>query len=195
MMMDLNINKLKFPPSPPLPNYIFRVTFGSSKGDGTTNEGGYLLDNDNDPSMIAYSVTLPTFDTKIVTKKFLGTEKSFPVYRSNAGETTLEFYTHSDQWENDFIVVNFFKDIEDKISKQYYHDENYSYFDYINIYLCDITTRNVVYIYKLENCIVTKIDQGSLSYESSEAIKYSMTVHYDNWYIQDTRPDEVDSKD
>ena len=193
MMMDLNVNKLRKPPSSPIPNYIFRVTFGN--WDGMENDAGYILDNDKDPSMIAISVNLPSFDTKIVTKKFLGTEKSFPIYRSNAGETTLEFYTHSAQWENDFIVVNFFKDIEDHYNHSYIHDEFYKIFDYINIYISDITSKDIVYIYTLNNCIVTKIDQGNLNYEGSEAVKYTMTVHYDNWYIQDTRSDEVDSED
>ena len=35
----------------------------------------------------------------------------------------------------------------------------------------------------MRNCIVTKIETGTLTYEGQDALKYSMTVHYDDWTI------------
>jgi hypothetical protein len=189
-MLDLNFDKLKLPPSPPLPNYLFRVCFHNY----SPTDNNITLDNDNDPSMIAISVNLPSFDTKYVTKKFLGSEKSFPVFRSNAGETSLEFYTHSDQGENNFIVSNFFKRMEDFYEHRYIHKEFSVCFDTIAIWVSDILKKDFIYVYYLKNCFVTKIEQGQLSYEGSEAIKYTMTVHYDDWYISETESADDEDK-
>jgi hypothetical protein len=43
---------------------------------------------------------------------------------------------------------------------------------------------------------VTKIDQGSLNYEGNEAVRYQMTVHYDDWNVavQDVIENEVEGK-
>lgn len=179
-LIQLNKEVLMKPPSSPIANHIFNVAFFYDGG--SENDQGYTLLNDTDRSMIAISVDLPSFSTSIVTRKFLGTEKSFPVYRSNGGETSLVFYAHTEPTDNDFIVYNFFKDIAENREKKYYHHEFYRIFDKIEIKVGDMKA-NEIYTYHLMNCIVTKIDQGSLSYEGSEAVKFTMTVHYDDWFI------------
>ena len=181
-LQELHTSTLQLPPSSPLPNYMFNVSFYYFKG--IQNERGYILDNDNDVSMIATQVDLPTFDTKIVTKKFFGSEKSYPVYRSNAGNTSLVLYSHADATENDFIVSNFFKKFEEQINNEYFHYERFKIFDKIVISVGMRAGGRETYKYTLRNCLVTKIDQGQLSYESSEAIKYTMSVHYDDWSVE-----------
>lgn len=179
---NLYDNILSKPPSNPLPNYLFRVVFQCN--DGLSNDKKYVLDNDKNRSMIAIQIDLPSFETNIVTKKFLGSEKSFPIYRKNSGDTTLAFYAHAEQKDNDFIIYNFFKKIQEKYNGKYWHYENYNFFDNICIWLCS-PNKEFQYVYHLINCTVTKIDQGQLSYEGSEAIKYTMSVHYDDWYIEE----------
>ena len=104
-----NLHKDLFmkPPSSPMKNWIFDVQFVWDGYDMTGNRIqpdlntlGYSLNNDTDRSMIAIKADLPSFDTTIVTKSFLGTQKSFPVLRKHGGDTTLEFYTHTDPHEN-----------------------------------------------------------------------------------------------
>jgi hypothetical protein len=173
---------LQLPKSPPLPNYMFNVSFFYYKG--MENSKKYILDNDLDKSMIAVQVDLPSFETKLVTRKYFGSEKSYPVYRSNAGETSLVFYAHSVAKDNDFIVSNFFKKLNERLKDEYVHYERYKIFDKIVISVGFNAGGQETYQYTLRNCLVTKIDQGQLSYEGSEAVKYTMTVHYDDWYVE-----------
>jgi hypothetical protein len=187
-LQTLHTSTLQLPPSTPLPNYIFNVAFYYYKG--LKNERGFTLDNDNKISMVAVQVDLPTFETKLVTKKFFGSEKSYPVYRSNAGETSLVFYAHAQPKENDFIVSNFFKKYEERINNEYVHYERFQTFDKIVISVGLRAGGPESYKYTLRNCLVTKIDQGQLSYEGSEAIKYTMSVHYDDWYIEEFTIDD-----
>lgn len=186
-------NVLQKPPSSPMANWIFNVNFLyddynmiGNRIQPDQNSLGYQLNNDTDRSMIAIKADLPTFDTTLVTKSFLGTQKSFPVLRKHGGDTTLEFYCHADPHENNFITYNFFKKFKDFTQSQqmnnYYHKEFATVFNEIDISVDD-RTNNQVYIYYLKNCIVTKIDMGSLSYEGAEALKYTMTVHYDDWWV------------
>lgn len=49
--------------------------------------------------LIADNVTLPTFDTEIVTKKFYGSEKSWPVLRTYGTDVTMEFTLRS-EWNH-----------------------------------------------------------------------------------------------
>lgn len=188
------------PPSDPMKNFIFRVTF-ENHNPGISpllKSTQFTLNNDGDRSMIAIKVDLPSFDTQLVQKHFLGTEKSFPVIRKYGGDTTLEFYAHTDPHENNFIVYNFFKqfDLATPAHSTFYHKEFLSAFDCIKIYTGDRANGNTTYIYNLYNCIVTKIDQGSLNYEGNEALRYQMTVHYDDWNVavQDVIENEVEGK-
>ena len=184
--LDLHKDMLKKPPSSPMNNYIFRVAFFL---DAVYNDKslGYKLLNDTDRSMIAIKVDLPTFETQLIQKHFLGSEKSFPILRKYGGETTLEFYTHTDPHENNFIVYNFFKQFEKATpsNSMYFHKEFNMIFNKIDITTGDRAGGNQTYIYHLLNCIVTKIETGNLTYEGQEALKYSMTVHYDDWTIEE----------
>lgn len=191
MSLELFKNIMNKPPSSPLKSWIFEVCFFSN--DGTINRMNYPLLNTNDISMIPIKVDLPSIDTHIVTLKSFGTEKSFPVIRKHGGDTTLDFYIHSNPHENEFIVYNFFKNYSNGLmdagktslydgTKQYIHKEFLSAFDKIVIEIYDGTDKNI-YTYTLYNCIVTKIDEGTMNYETDDVMKYSMTVHYDDWYI------------
>lgn len=196
-LLKLHKEMLQKPPSAPLSNYIFRVNFhlDSIYKDKSL---GYSLNNDTDRSMIAIKADLPSFETSIIQKHFLGSEKSFPVLRKHGGDTTLEFYTHTDPHENNFVVYNFFKQFKNATpsNSNYIHKEFTMIFNRIEIVVGDRAGGNETYRYHLRNCIVTKVDTGSLTYEGQEALKYTMTVHYDDWTIaeQDVVENEQEGK-
>lgn len=183
-LFKLHQEVLQKPPSSPMNNYIFRVSFFLDEI-YRDKSLGYTLDNDSDRSMIAIKVDLPSFETSLVQKHFLGSEKSFPVLRKHGGETTLEFYAHTDPHENNFVVYNFFKQFKDAspANAYFYHKEFNTIFNRIEITTGDRAGGNATYKYHLKNCIVTKIETGTLTYEGQDALKYSMTVHYDDWTI------------
>lgn len=183
-LFKLHQEVLQKPTSSPMNNYIFRVSFFLDEI-YRDKSLGYTLDNDSDRSMIAIKVDLPSFETSLVQKHFLGSEKSFPVLRKHGGETTLEFYAHTDPHENNFVVYNFFKQFKDAspANAYFYHKEFNTIFNRIEIITGDRAGGNETYKYHLRNCIVTKIETGTLTYEGQDALKYSMTVHYDDWTI------------
>ena len=113
--MSLNIykNVMMKAPSAPMPSYIFKVNFRYSLNDGTKNELGFDLTNESDRSMWAIKCDLPSLETHIKTFKYFGSQKSYPVIRTHSGDSSLEFYIHSDPHENNFIVYNFFKKFND----------------------------------------------------------------------------------
>ena len=183
-LFKLHQEVLQKPPSSPMNNYIFRVSFFLDEI-YRDKSLGYTLDNDTDRSMIAIKVDLPSFDTSLVQKHFLGSEKSFPILRKHGGETTLEFYAHTDPHENNFVVYNFFKQFKNASpsNSHFFHKEFNTIFNRIEITTGDRAGGNETYKYHLRNCIVTKIETGTLTYEGQDALKYSMTVHYDDWTI------------
>lgn len=184
----INVNLLKKPPSTPLQDYVFEVRFEYAFSDDTlgslrySQEADYEFNTDSDNSLIAIKVDLPAMETNLVTKKFLGTEKSFPVLRKYAGDTTLEFYARSDPRENKFTINHFFRNLDPR--KIYYHNEFHTVFNKIIIKVGDRPNGGDIYRYNLVNCIVTKVDQGSMSYENGGIMKYTMTVHYDDWFVE-----------
>lgn len=167
------------PPSDPVVNYLYSIQFF------TDNLYSPLELNDVDQTdKIAIKIDLPEFDVSYVTRKFLGQEKSFPIYRKNSGDTTLEFYMHSDVSENKFCYA-FFK----HLYEEYKHNEFDYLFNKIEVKLhskentTKLGTDEFLYKYTYMNCIVTKITQGSLSYDSGELLKYSMSIHFDDWTV------------
>lgn len=118
-------------------------------------------------------------------KNIFGSEKSFPVLRKYGNDTTLEFYAYTDRHDNSFIFHNFIKDyLKANLNGVgiYYHKEFVKPFDEIDIEIYN-RTDNHIYTYKLINCIVTNFDEGTVSYESNDMIKFNLTVHYDDWYV------------
>lgn len=183
-IFELHKEIMRKPPSAPMNNFIFRVSF-LLDGTERKNSLGFVLDNDTDRSMIAIRADLPSFETTLIQKHFLGSEKSFPVIRKHGGDTTLEFYVHTDPHENNFVVYNFFKQFKNASpsNSYYFHKEFLTIFNKIDIITGDRAGGNTTYIYHLLNCIVTKVDTGSLTYEGQDALKYTMTVHYDDWSV------------
>lgn len=87
--MDRVINIYGNTGSPdPLPTWIFRVEF--YRHDGKTNSYGEFLKD-----IIPVSISMPEFKTQTVTKKFFGTEKTFPVLRTYGKDVTMTFNLYS----------------------------------------------------------------------------------------------------
>lgn len=181
MSFKLTKNIYSKPPSDPLNSWSFMVKFQFS---------GYILDYlgktlpsnvYENISLVPIKIDLPSFETTIVTQKFFGSEKSFPVLRKHSGETSMEFYTHSNPDDDSFILMNFIKTLNTTMNN-YNHLEFTTVFDKINIEVYN-KTDTLLYNYTLINCIPTKLDIGSFNYESDEIMKYTLGIHYDDWFV------------
>lgn len=177
----------------PLANWIFSVQFYCTDVSGVENKFGYVLNNPSDSSSITIKADLPAFETHIVTQKYFGSEKSFPVLRKHGGDTNLTFYAYSNIVNNNFIFKNFIKTYKEttvngqryfnETTKRAYPHKEFVYpFNQIEIQMYDQTGINI-YSYVLKNCITTKFDEGSVDYESAEIIRYNLGIHYDDWFI------------
>ena len=186
MGLELMSKVFQKEPTIPLANWLFLVNFYYTLSDGTTASNGYNLLDDNDLSMKAIKADLPSIETNIVTQSFFGSKKSFPIYRKRMGDTTIEFYIHSAYKENSFIINNFFERYLSKTTPTIYHKEFSPIFDQVEIRMFDRTNARI-YTYILYNCIPTKVEhQGGLTYEGTgDIMKYSMSLHYDDWSIID----------
>lgn len=78
-----NTNVFTF--SDPQPTWLFHVFFYT---DAYTDATGTLLDYKH---LIAESVTLPSYETELVTKKFFGSERSYPVLRTYGTDVEMTF--------------------------------------------------------------------------------------------------------
>ena len=75
--------------SDPQPTWLFDVSF-YSVSDDDNNHGAGFIEIFNKYLLIT-SVTLPSHTTEIVTKKYFGSEKSFPVIRKYGGDCSMQF--------------------------------------------------------------------------------------------------------
>lgn len=91
MKNSIFVNKNFFNLSDPLPAWLFDVVFYNDDASGS------LIHKE---CLIADSITLPQHTTEIVTKKYFGSEKSFPILRTYGSDIDLEFTLRSNQAEN-----------------------------------------------------------------------------------------------
>lgn len=155
--------------SEPQASWLFKVSF----------ERNGLLFNSNDADIIAVKVDLPKFETRTITRHFLGTEKSFPIYKSYAGDSTLEFICRNGA--NSIMLYNSLKENE-----EYVHNE---FKNYLSNFKVELYTRDgklaATYFYK--NVIITEANLGSVSYEDEAIVKLEVTIHYDSWTVKQER--------
>jgi len=160
-------------------------------------------------TLIATSVSLPTYKTDIVTRKYFGSERSYPVLRTYGGDCDINFDVRAESSENNEIdkIVQLSsrirKDGSDMIA---YHPEfterskddntaNWTWrFDKILVNIRDkrgfnISKNGVVddnqlimAQYEYKNCVITNFafNEG-LDYASDTKLTCKLTFHYDIW--------------
>jgi hypothetical protein len=180
MALELTKKIYQMPASAPLASWIFTVEFFAGI------KSVKIVTVPDDISAIPIKVDLPSYDTQIVTQKFFGTEKSFVIGRKHGGDTTLEFNTYSVQKENEFIIKNFIKEWNGIFLNgdgSYARKEFNVIFDKISVSVYNRTDQKL-YSYVFINCIPIKLEQGTLSYESEDKVKFTLSIHYDDWYVE-----------
>lgn len=153
--------------SDPQPTWLFNIVFQSD----TPNADETLKD------LIPISVGLPTYETILTTRSFLGTEKSYPIMRKYSGDTDMEFIIRTAN-ENDEL----FKILASIKQTQfgYKHFELDRTFNKMIVQIID-KRGNISTTYKYYNIIITKFDLTNLSYEGEDMMKCTLSLHYDFW--------------
>lgn|SRR5574344_222962 len=185
--MNFNIFNTDFNnQSVPQKSWLYRVLFFSED-----ESNAEIMTNAN-TKIIVLKATLPKVETKIVTQNFMNTKKSFPIARDYSGTTTLEFQLKSESSENEYIKKLFgiyqlgtgteywvrpeFNQVFNKIHLALNNDNDEKYNDSENTTF----SGNEFILY---NCIVQNVTFNEISYASSEALSFSVEIHYDHWTL------------
>lgn len=168
-----NMNNL----SNPQASYLFEVQFFDTAG------GDLPIRLTQSKEAVAIRASLPKQTLKTTTKWFAGTPKTFTVNANRDGETTMEFIVRSEGLKGLKELLNLPTGslLEDSTFR---HNEYRRFFDLIKIYLIKNTSadfNNIGTEYSLYNCIPTNVDFGDVSYEGTDYVRCSVTIHYDWW--------------
>ena len=87
--------------SDPQGTWLFDVSFMNPEMNVQTMCFNDMIKN----TLIPTSVSLPSYHTEITTKKWFGSEKSFPVIRTYGGDCTMNFDIRSEPSENRYTYM------------------------------------------------------------------------------------------
>ena len=156
--------------SDPQPNWMFEVSFLS-------NDGTDLQLND----LLPITADLPKYETQIIQRNFLGTEKSFAINRKFSGDMSMEFYMRVEHDREELLnTVSGLLDRPKQPMDPWYHNELDRTIDKIKVELKD-RKGNTRQIYTFMNCIISNFSMTELSYEGEEQVKCTLEWHYDYW--------------
>lgn len=170
----------------PQASYLYKVIF-----DGADEIVDNLVEINNDDDAVSMTATLPKATVKTVTQWYKGTQKTRIINQDRSGDTNLTFIIRREGFGKlaSLFNLNGFN-LDDLTIDEFYHEEFYKSFNKLHIYLLKsngyrpryiLNRNNINAEFILYNCIVTSIDFGEVSYENSDMVKMSVTVHYDYW--------------
>lgn len=184
-MFTSNLDNL----SNPQACYLFKVVFdGAADVDGVSDS---LVEINNNDDAVSMTATLPKVSVKTVTQWYKGTQKTRIVNQDRSGDTSLCFIIRREglgKLKDLFNIQGF--NLDDLNASEFYHQEFYKAFNKLHIYMLKsngyrpqyiLNDSNVNVKFTLYNCVVTSIDFGELSYEGTDMVKMTATVHYDYW--------------
>ena len=178
--------------SDPQATWLYAVMFYSVKNNSSN---AYFVDWCS-KNIIITSVSLPSYHTETVTKKYWGSEKSFPVIRTYGGECTMKFDIRTEM--HDMVNTEKLAQID-----SLYHTEGQDYilyhpelenvigsvsFEKVIVKLKNktvaATAENAVsQEYEYNNCIITDFGfNEELDYSSESKLTGKLSFHYDMWH-------------
>lgn len=177
----------------PQTSWMFEVQFFFSN-EAKARYG--IEDGEPDPSYMCIKADLPKHETTTKDFYFFGSQISRPVYRNYSGDCELQFWLRGNKnkigSESDATKRKALLDIlaqrrDDIVNGDYHHEEFENLFSHIWITLRTIDGA-AFKTFVLENPTITSVDTGgSVSYDSEDGLKLSVTVHYDHWSTQHER--------
>ena len=189
----------------PQATWLFDVQFMS---DDPTTDNNALACAVTNGTLIATSVTLPSYKTEIVTRKYFGSERSYPIIRTYGGDCDITFDVRGEDAENSDIdsitqlssrfrkvgsdIIGYHpefrgpKDNNSKLGRVWRFDKIIvNIKNKIGLSLDQNGSNpyplvNAQYEYK--NCVITNFafNEG-LDYASDSKLTCKLTFHYDIW--------------
>lgn len=189
----------------PQATWLFDVQFMS---DDPSTDNNALACAVTNGTLIATSVTLPSYKTEIVTRKYFGSERSYPIIRTYGGDCDITFDVRGEDAENSDIdsitqlssrfrkvgsdMIGYHpefggpKDNDSKLGRVWRFDKIIvNVKNKIGLSLDQNGSNpyplvNAQYEYK--NCVITNFafNEG-LDYASDSKLTCKLTFHYDIW--------------
>lgn len=191
-MISIFANSNFFNLSDPQPTWLFDVSFYSVKNNSSN---AYFMDWCN-KDIIITSVTLPSYHTETVTKKYWGSEKTYPVIRTYGGECTMKFDVRTEM--QDMVNIEKLAQVD-----SLYHTAGQDYIQYHpelemvvgsvsfekvivrlkNKTVASTDDKAIMQEYEYNNCIITDFGfNEDLDYSSETKLTGKLTFHYDMWH-------------
>lgn len=173
----------------PIPGWLFNVTF-------RIDYNQVLEDKLNELECI--NINLPEMETATTEVNFLGTSMTVPTKRKFAGELTAEFFDKKGRDDSLLtMITNNAKESTTPFDKRNEFKYRINKIE-IDVYPMNVLSkkisdtdtkifRNIYKRYTLYNPVITKFNYSSnLDTSSEDALKYSVSIHYDYWTIKNT---------
>lgn len=180
----------------PQPTWLFKTEFYFDEDSPVivANETIFnkIKDCNGQVELQPISCSLPTEEVHTAEQFFLGTKKTVTIYRDRSGECTMEFYYRNPSTDSNGDKVNysFFFLIagaggvyQGGMPKKKHTELGAPPIRSIHILLLNPdASSNTKYV--LFNPVITNIEHASeMSYESEDVLKWTMTIHYDDWEV------------
>lgn len=177
--------------SDPQATWMFDVGFYNETDTKKNTEFINLLSR----TLIVTSVTLPSYKTEYITRKYYGSERSFPVIRTYGGDCTMNFDVRAEEHDN--IGIQKLTQVYEQIRKdgddyiKFHPELEWSdvalHFDKVIVKLKNkvydgATDASITAKYEYINCIITEFGfNEELNYTSDAKLTCKLTFHYDYW--------------
>lgn len=142
-----------------------------------------------DPSFLCIKADIPKFESQTKDFYFFGSKMTKNIFRDYSGDTTLEFWLRGSETKTGIDTPSKKRALIDMlipkeqpfvIDDLYPHKEFENIFASIQIVLLKVDG-TIFKVFELENPIITNVEFGSVSYDSEDGLKISLSVHYDHW--------------
>ena len=178
--------------SDPQSTWLFDVSFYSVKNNSSNTK---FIDWCN-KNLIITGVSLPSYHTETVTKKYWGSEKTFPVIRTYGGECTMKFDIRTEMY--DMVNIEKLAQIDSLYhtpGKDYilYHPELESVVGSVSFEKVIVRLKNkavkadaknaISQEFEYNNCVITDFGfNEELDYSSDSKLTGKLAFHYDMWH-------------
>lgn len=200
--LESNLEKFRHAAIPQL-SWMYKVFFHvNTETFKIYNDKGFPNFSDLNFELNPISCSLPTEEVHTAEQFYLGTKRTVTTYKDRSGECTMEFYYRdistsmklNDKAAESYKNLSFFNllslaypvldtkmtDVQ-RIQRPIHTELLNPLFSKITISLFNADT-SAANDYILVNPIITNIEHSTeLGYETEDAVKWTITIHYDWW--------------
>lgn len=168
----------------PVPNWLFNVSFRVPSN----------LDLENSLNKLeCVNIGMPESETVTSEVHFFGSSMTVPVKRKFSGEVTAEFFDKKGSKDPLLMML-----VNNNENDPFESRKEFSYsLDKVIIDVYPMNIKRIYRRYTLYNPVITKFNYSDgLDTTGESALKYSVSIHYDYWNVENALPNQnIDTED